>query len=578
VLDFTGEFFTFNPKQEGMTDGDYKLYFLSKASGEKEWQLDENWDKVYVQVKLDDAHGRMTTQLINIIPQLEVDKVSFSKETIIVREPVTVTLTITNKGKADYHGDLFLMEKEEYKPLADGLAVDVPAGETRDIEMEWRPDLAVEKDLIVVTNTNDRLKEFKVTVTPTQYHSAKLDITHRVANATDDKKIWGKYANLIMTVTNNDDNDYRNMVLVVTQYMMNGTNEPIREESTSKEIIVPAHQTIDVQMQSSELEGADTYSFTYYYYESFTERLVPPADEGYTTSPYYVAYDAKGEATCHLATANVKPEATVCAIDLRESAGLTTSIDASANPNLLVFVDQNSTLTGHNVVKGTQAEHVILEDGYPFYAPIAFTASQISYSRTPDSYLNEERTEGWSTVVLPFAATSYEPADITLMHYSHEDGSRLEFQEVGGPLEAYHPYLLGVPEKDKNGASLTFKASDAWVDVTRKSVIMGKYYKMSGAMMALTPADVYVLNAAGSAFLLGKASVQPFRACLLPVTNKKDAQLTIALDADELTGITTLHLSAVGHTIWYDLQGRPLNGEPKAKGIYVRNGKKVAVE
>jgi hypothetical protein len=278
----------------------------------------------------------------------------------------------------------------------------------------------------------------------------------------------------------------------------------------------------------------------------------------------------------------VKPEATVCAIDLREADGVTTSFDASANPNLLVFVDQNSTMTGDNVVKGTQAESVILKDGYPFYAPIAFTANQISYSRTPDSYLNEMGTEGWSTLVLPFAATSYESADITLMQYQHEDGNKLEFQMVEGTMEAYHPYLLGVPEIDKNGVSLkgkplTFKAANAFVDATRKSVTTGKYYKMSGTMTALTDrTDIYVLNAAGSAFVLGKASVQPFRACLLPITDRKDDQLTIALDTDIPTGISIVnHRQTDGNNIWYDLQGRRLNGEPKAKGIYIRNGKKV---
>jgi hypothetical protein len=191
-------------------------------------------------------------------------------------------------------------------------------------------------------------------------------------------------------------------------------------------------------------------------------------------------------------------------------------------------------------------------------------------------------TEGWSTLVLPFAATSYESADITLMQYQHEDGNKLEFQMVEGTMEAYHPYLLGVPEIDKNGVSLkgkplTFKATNAFVDATRKSVTTGKYYKMSGTMTALTDrTDIYVLNAAGSAFVLGKASVQPFRACLLPITDRKDDQLTIALDTDIPTGISIVnHRQTDDNNIWYDLQGRRLNGEPKAKGIYIMNGKKV---
>ena len=29
---------------------------------------------------------------------------------------------------------------------------------------------------------------------------------------------------------------------------------------------------------------------------------------------------------------------------------------------------------------------------------------------------------------------------------------------------------------------------------------------------------------------------------------------------------------------WYDLSGRPLNGEPTQAGVYVKNGKKVVIK
>jgi len=35
----------------------------------------------------------------------------------------------------------------------------------------------------------------------------------------------------------------------------------------------------------------------------------------------------------------------------------------------------------------------------------------------------------------------------------------------------------------------------------------------------------------------------------------------------------TLHSSL---SEWYDLQGRKLEGQPKRKGVYIRNGKKIA--
>jgi len=50
-------------------------------------------------------------------------------------------------------------------------------------------------------------------------------------------------------------------------------------------------------------------------------------------------------------------------------------------------------------------------------------------------------------------------------------------------------------------------------------------------------------------------------------------------DGDELTGIDRIDNSQL--TIdnysgaWYDLQGRKLEGEPKRKGVYIHNGKKI---
>jgi hypothetical protein len=31
------------------------------------------------------------------------------------------------------------------------------------------------------------------------------------------------------------------------------------------------------------------------------------------------------------------------------------------------------------------------------------------------------------------------------------------------------------------------------------------------------------------------------------------------------------------NSVWYDLNGRKLNGKPAQKGIYIKNGKKIVV-
>ena len=51
-------------------------------------------------------------------------------------------------------------------------------------------------------------------------------------------------------------------------------------------------------------------------------------------------------------------------------------------------------------------------------------------------------------------------------------------------------------------------------------------------------------------------------------------------DGDELTGIDRIDNSQLTidnySGVWFDLQGKKLEGQPKRKGVYIRNGKKIA--
>ena len=43
-----------------------------------------------------------------------------------------------------------------------------------------------------------------------------------------------------------------------------------------------------------------------------------------------------------------------------------------------------------------------------------------------------------------------------------------------------------------------------------------------------------------------------------------------------ITGIDSVKVSAV-NSVWYDLNGRKLEGNPTKKGVYIQNGRKVIV-
>ena len=56
------------------------------------------------------------------------------------------------------------------------------------------------------------------------------------------------------------------------------------------------------------------------------------------------------------------------------------------------------------------------------------------------------------------------------------------------------------------------------------------------------------------------------------------ADIVINFGDNETTRVESIDTpSSHGAEIWYTLDGRPLNGKPTARGIYVKNGRKVII-
>ena len=84
-----------------------------------------------------------------------------------------------------------------------------------------------------------------------------------------------------------------------------------------------------------------------------------------------------------------------------------------------------------------------------------------------------------------------------------------------------------------------------------------------------------------------EAWVNAFRA-YIKLTTPVTAETKVILDFggdDEVTGIATVESDSQLSTansqfeeVWYTLQGVQLDGKPSEKGIYIVNGKKVAIQ
>ena len=80
------------------------------------------------------------------------------------------------------------------------------------------------------------------------------------------------------------------------------------------------------------------------------------------------------------------------------------------------------------------------------------------------------------------------------------------------------------------------------------------------------PSEVYTLNAFRAYFHVNLSGEQQVR--------------EIRLNLDSTTGVELVHGSRFkvqGAGAWFDLFGRKLNGKPTVPGIYMNNGKKIAI-
>ena len=92
--------------------------------------------------------------------------------------------------------------------------------------------------------------------------------------------------------------------------------------------------------------------------------------------------------------------------------------------------------------------------------------------------------------------------------------------------------------------------------------------------------NVAIVNSETGEVTIKGAGTATIKATVVDGTNytyaTKTAQYTMTVKT--ATGISDVKTDAAEKAKWYDLSGRPLNGEPTQAGVYVKNGKKVVIK
>lgn len=280
------------------------------------------------------------------------------------------------------------------------------------------------------------------------------------------------------------------------------------------------------------------------------------------------------------ADAPVKVDVNV--VDLTEAAltgEITSSAFAAKNPNTLFYAAEGAPLTGNNVVKGSECENFVLNDGQSFNAPEGFTANQITYKRATAAS-TDEKDEVY-TFVLPFTFTA-DKVNGTVYDLTDVKDGVLDFKSVAN-LEANHPYLVvsnGTELLNNENGELSGKISatnDLTHEISGGVAMVGAYETTS--VKSEGNESWYGYNAKGQFVKANTGTINPFRTAI----KSTGSQSSFALKLDgTVTGIVNLENPNAKVDV-YTISGvcvrknvpaaSALNG--LSRGVYIVGGQKV---
>ena len=282
-------------------------------------------------------------------------------------------------------------------------------------------------------------------------------------------------------------------------------------------------------------------------------------------------------------TLNSKLSTNVTSVDMRGT--VTKNVDVNQffkNPNTIVYA--NEAYNHANVVaeqKFTNANNeevtalfakngLVLTDANNFSCPEAFTAANVKLTRTV--------REGINSFVLPFYAGAGDLGADALAIFKKVDDKSVLFTKADH-ADANVPFITAELKNIPENNEFTFNNNQKYVEATT-NVSFGNAFK--GVYAPQSANGLYGIDNYGNLHKGGAgATINAFHAYYLPADGAAaPAKISFDGEATGIDAVTTTSTSANGAV--YDLSGRRvaanLAAAKLAKGIYVVNGKKVAVK
>ena len=594
---------------DSLADGTYKIVPICKAVDAEAWSSTLNTSKNFVLAEV--KNGVITlSEATGETPELTVKRWDFTGLKVKdVKQEVSVTFENTDKLN-DYYSTLycFASPTQTKGSMASKAGVTVRASQENTATFAFTPSSAGKYNVWICSDYMGTNVIASTTVNIDTARVSKLDISAvKFVNATDGVN-YGNDCTISFRLTNMGTGTNNS---TVTVNLWRGATGALRfgfykSQDVLVNLPIGLAQTYTVTFKDVTADNDLAVSFkggdntrpldgsTIYYNWIVTQRAG------------IVLYRSTGEKVSQAPTETLALN-NVCGVDLRGVSQVTRITDNTGNPNLVFALDEGAPLpegiaASANIIRGTEAEKIMLQDGYPAYFPCDFYAKEIAYVRPVGQA--GTASGGWEALSLPFVPTSVtadgtpvtfrktdgsnaSTCNAALKAFDYVDGQGVHFKDVE-QLEANIPCVYKLTDARLNGRSIRFEAAGANIRKTDapRMKAMTDWYVYEGTTYTNTPSLAYYLNQEGTAFVYN-SDVQPvdgFHAAFTTsITDGSQAPQIFIEDVS--TGIKSIAQAAEGYVPVYNLAGvmvgraALIGGKPQLeslpKGIYIVGGKKV---
>ena len=547
----------------GITSGTYKIVPVSCVQGTNTWEPMIESDRYYIE-------ANFTSSTVTFVDHPIVDLQSMNFEFTGGEKVGTAEqchVTVKNNGDR-FSGKLYLYvdneQLDEYSQFTSVVEAEIPAGGTKVVTFNFTPQNAGTKSAHLSCYDSDWYSSItgtgSVTIAGTTVYPMNLTVDISAVNADEDRNVYDSYIKFKVDVTNHNTEGEYNRYILAPLFIVDENNHGSMVTYLSRNVNIPAGETQTFYFEFDNLAFGSVYALNIYgrNENDSTKNLVPPGGSiFYTINRGMVVWDGQGNRMGYKPYNGIRVPDEAAAVSL---IGLDlTSLIPNDNPNALYYVGNADRyipagLEARNVIQGSVAQRgIVLQHGYDFFAPYRFTAEDISYERTFTKGRHAGQEGGWSTMVLPFAATAVtaDGAAIDWMHskndakglwvcnYNEEeedtDDALLMAAYAGNTLAANVPYFVA-PYDGSNGADMrnktfVFSATNVTVKPNPRAITSGKYHMTVGEYAQNDVENAYFLNAAGSHFVkAAHGMVNAFEVYANNVIASEATRLQIVLD------------------------------------------------